>query len=302
MDSVKVGLTGAGGFIGRLLAERLAERNHELVLVDPVRHPARDTLAVDYASPEGLAALADCEVVVHLAAISGILSCARDPVGARRTNISGLCALADELQSRQTPLLFASSFSVVGSPTVLPIFEDAPFSPLNEYARQKTAGEMVVRSLGPAGRVLRMSNIYGTYPLNDRTYRKGNVLSLFVEQARAGRLRINAPGTQARDFLHVEDAVRHWIAAAERAGRGEDPGATYHLASGEVWSVRGLAEELQKLLPARVPEEVVANPREESLLSDFRIDTRSTRRRLGIEPIHSVLETLRAELASPPNP
>jgi UDP-glucose 4-epimerase len=293
---MKVGITGAGGFIGRQLAVRATERGHTVILVDRVAHPTLSTSPGDYASAENLFALSRCDVVLHLAAVPGVVACEQDPAGARRTNIDGLCHLADVLQARDVPLVFASTFSVVGEPTVQPIQEGTPYAPMNEYGRQKVAGEMVTRSLGKRGLIVRMSNVYGTYTLGPTTYRKGNILTLFAEQARAGTLRIHAPGTQARDFIHVEDVIAIWLAVAEHAPNASVDQTIFHAASGEMLSVRDLADLVQSLLPQRVGEEVVPNPRIEALLPEFAVSVERTRRTLGTAPRHTVRETLAEEL------
>jgi UDP-glucose 4-epimerase len=294
---VRLGITGAGGFIGRRLAVRAEEEGHTLVLVDRVPHPRLPTITADYWDAEPLRALAGCEVVLHLAAISGIVACDQNPALARRVNIEGLCHLAEALEAQGRPMVFASSFSVVGEPRVQPIPEETPYAPLNEYARQKVAGEMVTRSLGARGIVVRMSNIYGSYELDGTVHRKGNVITLFAQQARSGRLRLHAPGTQARDFLHVEDAVEIWLAAARYAPTAREGATILHAASGEMWSVRELADEVQRLLPERVSEELVANPRVESVVPEFAVAVERTQKLLGVRPKHRVKDVLRAELA-----
>jgi UDP-glucose 4-epimerase len=293
---MKVGITGAGGFIGRRLSASLHDAGVSLVLVDRVAHPTLPTIVGDYASPEALRELVTCDVVAHLAAVPGVIACEKDPAGSRRTNIVDLALLVDAVEAHSIPLLFASTFSVVGEPKVQPITATTPFAPLNEYARHKVAGEMIVRSLRQKGFILRMSNVYGPYTLGGVTYRKGNVITLYCDQAKEGTLRIHEPGTQARDFIHIEDVATHWRAAIEYAQRPNPKMNVFHVAGGEMWSVLGVAEEVRRNVTRPLTFERVPNPRIESLGPEFQVEVAPTRQELGVSIQHGVRETIREEL------
>ena len=312
----QIGITGATGFIGGALAPRLAAQGHGLVLIDdrsgPIRveHPSLPADRLDFASPEALRALGGCDVVLHLAAISGVMACANDPVGSERVNVEGTTRLVRYLAERGVPMAFASSFSVVGSPASLPVTETTPPRPTHEYARQKATGENALRSIasgrGVAGAVLRMSNVYGGYDADGRRIDKGNVLHLFAEQAaKEGRLRINAPGTQRRDFVHLDDVTEHWSTAADRlAGEPRGPVSVFNVASGESMSVAELAEEVAsawaRTRPGRPPLrlETVANPRGgvELIDPEFSVSRAATEAALGLRCRHHLRDDIVSEL------
>ena len=221
---VRLGVTGATGFIGGALVPFLAARGYELCLVDnhsgPVRveYPAWPAIVADFAGDSALRALSNCDVVLHLAAASGVVLCARDPAGTARVNVEGTRRLYAMCGERKIPVAFASSFAVVGAPERLPVREDTPARPTHEYARQKAAGETLTAELARTGAVatanLRQSNVYGQYVAGTQRVSKGNVIELFSRQVSEGRLLVNAPGTQRRDFVHIDDVVAHWEAAA----------------------------------------------------------------------------------------
>jgi UDP-glucose 4-epimerase len=318
----RVGVTGATGFIGGALLPRLDRAGYAVVPVDNGSGPLRierdrwPVQAHDFASEEGLRRLSECDVVLHLGAVSGVMDCANDPVGSARVNVEGTRRLVDACASRGVPLAFASSLAVLGAPEHLPVTEETPARPTHEYARQKAAGEEMVLDAGRRGRaagvVLRMSNVYGGYAVDGRPVAKSNVLELFSQQATQGRLTVNAPGTQRRDFVHLDDVLDHWDATVRFLTARAPPttAATFNVASGESFSVLEIAEKVARrygeLHPDRtaVRVDVVPNPRQgiELIEPEFSVTRTVTERTLGLRCRHSVDGTLDELLAGRSTP
>lgn len=307
-----LGVTGATGYIGGALVPSLSALGYDLRMVDdrsgPIRveYPNRPALSLDFASNEALKALSDCDVILHLAAASGVMACARDPVGTARVNVEGTRRLYEMCRQRRIPVAFASSFAVVGAPERLPVTEQTPARPTHEYARQKAAGEVLTAELarmGEAGTAtLRQSNVYGGYVGAGRLVTKGNVLEQFARQAWEGRLLVNSPGTQRRDFIHIDDVVQHWQAAAKFLLRARSPSVapTFNVASGEAFSVLELAARVVRIFAGLHPDlpavrvEVVANPREgiELVEPAFSVDRSATERALDLRCRHRLEDEL----------
>jgi len=299
---VKVGVTGASGYIGGALIPFLPERHYDLRLIDnrtgPVEavHQEWPVPRGEFESDMGLALLSDCDVILHLAAVSGVMRCAKDPDGTARSNVGGTAKLVAMCRERRIPIAFASSFAVVGAPKKLPVVESTPAAPTHEYARQKAAGEELVTALGREGVVpvanVRQSNVYGGYRAEGRYIAKGNVIQLFAQQATTGRLSVNAPGTQRRDFIHLEDVLTHWEAVTRFLLRpGSRPASTtFNVASGEALSVLEVADEVRREFARLHPDaaplrvDVVPNPREgvELVEPGFAVDRTRTEQALGV--------------------
>jgi len=315
----KVGVTGASGFIGGALVPRLAAEGHELVLIDDhsgplrVEHAAWPVEDLDFSSSESLRRLSDCDVVLHLGAVSGVMACANDPVGSGRVNLDGTRRLAEATRAHRIPLVFASSFAVVGSPARLPVTEDTPARPTHEYARQKADGEQIVFGSDDgrtaAAVVIRMSNVYGSYTANDKTIGKGNVINLFARQALEGRLQVNAPGTQRRNFIHIQDVLAHWLSTTRYVRDHPGPKTfMFNCAGDEAYSVLEVADKFVRIWKELHPDapglrvEVVPNPRAAIELIDpeFSVARERTARILGLGIRHRVDDTIRELLRAAP--
>jgi UDP-glucose 4-epimerase len=306
---VRVGVTGATGFIGGALLPYLGGLGYELAPVDDrsgllvVEHREWPALSADFSSPASLKVLSECDVILHLGAISGVMISAQEPERTGRVNIDGTRRLVEMCRERKISLAFASSLAVVGRPDRLPVTEETPARPTHAYARQKAAGESLVAALAESGgtssATLRMSNVYGGYSVEGRSVAKGNVIELFARQARQGRLTVNSPGTQRRDFIHLEDVLAHWEATIRLLQQTtRTPSAhTFNVASGEAFSVLEVAQKVQRAfgqLHVDAPPlaiDLVPNPREgiELVEPGFAVDRSRTERVLGV-PCRYTLE------------
>lgn len=169
------------------------------------------------------------ENVIHLAAVSGVESCQRDPLEAVRTNVYGTAVIADEAQR----IIFTST---VGAATAD-----------NFYTQTKRSAENAIESISDDYVILRLSNLYGGS--------KDTVVNRFIRRAQQGMdLRVHSPGTQTRDFIHVSDAVD----AIQRATKHDDVGK-YIVASGQSYSIIEVAEIVCEHFD--VDYEIVDNPR-----------------------------------------
>jgi nucleoside-diphosphate-sugar epimerase len=228
-------VTGSSGLIGRALVAALRGDG-----VDMVRYDL--SAGQDICNPAQMSqALAGCDGVIHLAAISRVAWGESDPDLCRHVNVTGTDVLLQAMlaQARAPWIVFASSREVYGDPALLPVIETAPMQPVNHYGRSKAEGEQLVlaaRGLGLRSAIVRLSSVYGT--VHDHPDRA--VPALLWRAMQGQDLRLS--GIDAFfDFVHVDDTVRGLQLAARQLASGAGTVATVHLATGVATSLGALA-------------------------------------------------------------
>ena len=230
LDGKKVMVTGAAGFIGSHVAERLADRC-ELVLLDDFSIGPRSNLAnleeksgiriveSDICNREAmLDAMEGVDVVIHMA-----ISCLRMSLGAPELshdiNAGGTLSVLMAAQRREVSrVLYVSSSEIYGSARSVPMSEDHPVNPTTVYGASKLAGELYAlaywRTYGLHTAVVRPFNTYG--PREPHEGARAEVIPRFIQQLEAGRAPvIYGDGSQTRDFTYVDDTVAGIVLAAE---------------------------------------------------------------------------------------
>ncbi len=318
-DSLHVGVTGAAGYIGSRVVHQL-QQDHpdwEITALDnfylgDIRQIGDVTVEhVDIRHRDRLeAALSGVDIVMHLAAISGVDDCETNADLAYEVNVSGTNNVAWFCRKTGAGLAFPFSMAVLGDPQEFPITVDHPRDPMNWYGRTKLLSERTIAMFAdgafPAHQFM-ISNLYGEHNIDGQRVSKGTVTNFFVNRALDGEtLTVYEPGTQSRNFIHVKDVARVYVRSAERMQEQLQAGTTgveeYEIASDEDPSVMTLAEwvaeiaaEARGLDPAI---ELVENPRgNETLVETFDVDTAQARKQLGWEPTETVKESIRRLLS-----
>jgi nucleoside-diphosphate-sugar epimerase len=219
---MKVVVTGAESFVGRVLVPHLLQQGAQVIGIDAVKPSFPGGLAADIRNPEVADHLPEnADAVVHLAAISRERDCAADPRLAYDVNVTGtanVIACAHRRGVRQ--VVFASSEWVYGDVANEAVQDENtvidPRRVLNEYAAGKLAGEMAlnvaVRRGLPAGTVLRFGIIYGP-----RLDNWSAVEALLNAVRTKDEVTVGSLAT-ARRFIHVRDIVSGIVASLGRTG------------------------------------------------------------------------------------
>src|SRR5947209_6577965 len=160
---MRVVVTGAAGFIGSNLVDRLLHEGHDVVGIDNLASGRLENLEaarahkgafrcleLDVTSGEAAQAVvrAEPDVICHLAAQIDVRVSVADPLLDARQNIIGTINLLEAARKAGVrKFLFTSSGgSIYGTPEQRPVHENAPVDPHSPYAAGKAAGELYLNA------------------------------------------------------------------------------------------------------------------------------------------------------------
>ena len=273
-------VTGAAGFIGSHLVDRLLREGWDITAVDNFdpfyprdvkerhvrehgRHPNYRLLETDIRDLDGLRERVgpdrdSFEVVVHLAARAGVRPSILDPLGYQDVNVRGTQNLLEFARERRIPqFVFASSSSVYGiNPRVPWSEEDHVLLPISPYASTKVSGELLghvySHLFGIRFVALRFFTVYGPRQRPDLAIHK------FARNIREGKpIPVYGAGSTRRDYTFVDDVVNGIVAAMEYR---QSPFEIINLGNNATVSLAGMIRELERVLHAqaiidRLPEQ-----------------------------------------------
>ena len=223
---------GGAGFIGSFVVKELLKENVAEVIIydnfargkmDNIKDALQDKrctifpLGGDIRETDILnEAMKNVEYVFCLAAM-WLLHCKDFPRTAFDVNIAGTFNVLEAcVNNKIKKLIWSSSASVYGDAVEIPMTEDHPFNNKNFYGATKIAGEAMATALNDRYGLsiigLRYMNVYG--PGQDQTAAYTGVVPIMLNKIDANETPvINGDGSQAYDFIYVEDAARCNIAA-----------------------------------------------------------------------------------------
>ncbi len=230
-------VTGAAGFIGSHLVERLLERGDHVVGVDnfdPFYSPEekRRNVAQAQASPRYRLVEVDCadgealeaalgpeplDAIVHLAAKAGVRPSIQQPAAYTRANIVATQTILELARRREIArVVFGSSSSVYGNADRVPFREDDRADrPISPYAATKRACELLCHTYhhlyGTGIVALRFFTVYGPRQRPDLAIRKFGTLML-----RGEPVPMFGDGGMERDFTWIDDIMQGVLAALDR--------------------------------------------------------------------------------------
>lgn len=260
-------VTGGAGYVGSACATVLAERGHDLVVLDNLSTGNRDAAPAGVEFVEGEvgadahAVLADGKFdgVLHFAAMSLVGESVEAPEKYWQGNVVASLALLDAMRATGTPrLVFSSTAATYGEPEAVPIREDAPTAPTNPYGATKLAIDHAITSYahahGLAAVSLRYFNVAGAYQnAGENRVVETHLIPLVLQAALGHRDSISvfgsdwptADGTAVRDYIHVLDLAEAHALALASARPGSH--AIYNLGSGAGFSVREVIESCKRV-------------------------------------------------------
>jgi UDP-glucose 4-epimerase len=311
MSDRPVLVTGAAGFIGSNLVQRLLEDGRRVIGVDDLssgsltnlaeareRHAGRfefDRLDI---TSGGLAPLVDRlrpEVIFHLAAQVDVRRSVEDPIADATTNVLGTVAVCEAAaKGGVRKIVYASSIGSYGEPREdqLPVGESFTTPALSPYGASKRAAMTYLRTYqalhGIAWTALTCANVYGPH---QTTAGEGGVVASFVGRMLARQpVTIYGDGEQTRDFVFVDDVVHAFVLAADRGD-----GARYTIGTGQRTSVNQLFRALAAA--TEYPHAATPGPARPGEVRHSAVDSSQATRDLGWKPWTTLEEGLGAPLA-----
>lgn len=236
---MQVLVTGAAGFIGSTLVDRLLADGHTVVGLDDLSRGRVENLAqasandrfdfvqADIATGDliGLFDQHKPEVVHHLAAQIDVRRSVDEPEFDAEVNVVGTVRLAEAARRAGVrKVVHASSGgSIYGVPTNYPTNESTPVDPASPYAAGKVAGEIYLNTFrhlyGVDCSFIAPSNVYG--PRQD-PHGEAGVVAIFANAMLAGRpTKVYGDGSNTRDYVFVDDVVDAFVRASGKGGCGQ---------------------------------------------------------------------------------
>jgi UDP-glucose 4-epimerase len=268
---VRVLVTGGRGFVGTVVAVRLAGAGHEVTTLGRA-----GPLAADLRDRDALArAVEGFDAVCHLAARTRVREAVADPVGTWSVNVGGTINLLEALAAAGVArLVFASTGAVYGPDAPAGVTEDASPAPSGPYAGAKLAAEQAIGFAAASGALgavtLRCGNAAGAVELAPGRWHGDpdptRLVPRVVAAAAGGpALGVNGDGSAVREYIHVADLAGAFVLAvgAAEPGRhlvlnaGSGTGVSVGDVIGAVEAVSGRPVAVEHHPPADEPRALV---------------------------------------------
>jgi UDP-glucuronate 4-epimerase len=248
---MKYVVTGAAGFIGSQLAEKLLEGGHDVVAVDCFTDYYDPALKEENAAGLDVVRLDLADEDLDLEGVDGVFHLAGQP-GVRsfgdvfeeyvRRNLLASRRVFEAAASADVRVVFASSSSIYGDAERYPTPEETEPRPISPYGITKLGCEQLAHAyaqgFGLDAVVLRYFTFYGPRQRPDMA------LARIVDAlARGSSFELYGDGLQSRSFTYVADGVEATIAAMERASAG----SVYNVGGGEEATMREAIATLERV-------------------------------------------------------
>ncbi|HJU33007.1 MAG TPA: NAD-dependent epimerase/dehydratase family protein [Hyphomicrobiaceae bacterium] len=253
----RVLVTGGNGFVGREVTRLLCD-GHAVCVLDNLRSGplrlgrcTRDRLTlaeIDIADAAAVARLMTefaPDIIIHLAAIHYIPECEENPSLAVQTNVHGTVNLLAHAPEGAR-FVFASSGAVYQPDDKPHVEATATVAPTDVYGFSKLHGEHYVRYFAQQRKlsavIVRLFNVVGPGETNP------HLLPEIVAQLKAGHRTLRLGNMwPKRDYIHVVDAARGFIAVALKAGIAPGSTQTVNLGTSQTYSVAEIVEKLKQI-------------------------------------------------------
>ena len=246
------------------------------------------------------------DVVVHLAANTGVAPSVEDPRSDMEANVIGTFNMLEaSRQNKIQKFIFASSGAPLGEVNP-PIHEEIAPKPVSPYGASKLAGEAYCsayyRTFGLKTISLRFGNVYGP-----RSKHKSSVVAKFFKRALFGEpLEIYGDGNQTRDFIYIDDLIQAIILAVNPQSSASNThcsvlspspwGEVFQIATYKETTVNEIAAKIKEIVESFLDQSVKivhTSPRRGDVRRNYS-DISKAKKILGYKPKYDLDKGLRA--------
>lgn len=273
-------VTGGAGFIGSHLCERLIADGHQVISLDNYFAGSREnhvpgveyreghTKDIEQLIPE------TPDLVYHLGEYSRVEKSLEEPALVWDLNKAGTFAVAEFCRTKNVKMLYAGSSTKFG--------DGGLGRDQSPYAWTKATNTELVRNYGAwYGMPYAITYFYNVYGPGERAGSYGTVIEIFKQKHLAGEaLSVTAPGTQKRNFTHIDDIIDGLVLVGDK-GEGDEFG----IGNEKAYSILEVAE--------LFGGEIIMRPEVAGNRMGSDIDTSKTRL-LGWEPKRDLEEYIRS--------
>ncbi len=323
---MRIIVTGGAGFIGSHTAVELLDKGHEAIIIDNLSNSSEKAIdriekitgkkvrfyKEDLCNKDGLLSIferekADC--VIHFAGLKAVGESVKLPYKYYYNNIVGTLNLIDVMNKCGVKnIIFSSSATVYGTPSVVPITEECPKGICtNPYGQTKSMIEQILTDVQKADRsfnvvLLRYFNPIGAHPsglIGENPNGIPNNLMPFITQVAIGRLSelgvfgndYDTPdGTGVRDYIHVMDLASAHVHALKKIADGSGI-SIYNLGTGKGYSVLEVIKSFEQATGIKIPYSF--RPRREGDIATCYASAKKAKEELGWEAKYDIIDMCR---------
>lgn len=284
-------ITGAAGFLGAPLANRLVGDGHSIVGLDDLSTGDPDQLSPEIHlvrgdvndRPKLWSLLQEVDCVYHLAARVIVPESVLYPREYNTVNVGGTVTLMEAMRDVGVRrVVFISSGTIYGNQKTQPLKESNRPNPRSPYAVSKLSAEYYIRTIGSLWGIetvcLRVFNAYG--PNQRLPLTNAPVIPYCLRQALDnGTIVIHGGGDQTRDYVYVEDVVNAMVSASAVPDINR---LIINVGSGQETSVNDLVKKVVEITGTN--PEIVKNKTHDAGPSKMRADLSVAKKMLGYVP------------------
>ena len=256
---MKYAVTGGAGFIGSYIVKNLIRNGHSVKVIDNLHTGKKDNLGkyqkevdfceVDIRNYEELKRnLVGIDGIFHEAALTIVQDSGLKPDEYFDVNVRGTENVLKIAKEENFKVVYASSSSVYGNTTMIPIKEDFNRKPINPYGQTKLEDEFLAEKFSKDNVEvigLRYFNVYG----KGQTGTYAGVITKFLNKLKERKSpEIFGDGSQIRDFIYVEDVADANLAAM----KSDTKSGFFNIGTGKTISIKELANIMIELFDEKL--------------------------------------------------